>query len=94
MIVEHRPTETYLERVEIHPGYQGRGMGSQLIGQLLREAAGRGLPVVLDVLDINHGARALYRRLGFQNVNRHGANNIRIRMRWTPQPPTDLMHTS
>jgi ribosomal protein S18 acetylase RimI-like enzyme len=94
LIVEDRPTEIYLGRVEIHPDYQGRGIGSQLIGQLLREAADRGQPVVLDVLTVNFRAHALYQRLGFHEVDRHGPNNIKIRMRATPQPGTSTVHNS
>jgi len=78
--VERRPTETYLGRIEIHPNYQGRGIGGRLIQDLLDEAARRGHPVTLDVLAVNQQAHALYRRLGFHDVARHGENNIKIRM--------------
>jgi RimJ/RimL family protein N-acetyltransferase len=40
--------------------------------------------VVLDVLTVNHRARALYQRLGMTEVARHGDNNIKITMRLTP----------
>ncbi|WP_198153063.1 GNAT family N-acetyltransferase [Pseudofrankia sp. DC12] len=78
--VERRPAETYLGRIEIHPDYQGQGIGSRLIQDLLDEAVRRGHPVTLDVLAINQQAHALYRRLGFHDVARHGENNIKIRM--------------
>ncbi|MDT3441630.1 GNAT family N-acetyltransferase [Pseudofrankia sp. BMG5.37] len=78
--VERRPTETYLGRIEIHPGYQGQGIGSRLIQSLLDEAARRGHPVTLDVQAVNQQAHALYRRLGFHDVARHGQNNIKTRM--------------
>jgi GNAT superfamily N-acetyltransferase len=35
--VEHRPTETCLARIELHPDHQGRGIGTGLIRMLLRE---------------------------------------------------------
>ncbi|WP_405000776.1 GNAT family N-acetyltransferase [Kitasatospora cathayae] len=44
--VEHRPTEIYLARIELHPDHQGRGIGSRLIRSLLHQARqqGRDLP--------------------------------------------------
>ncbi|MFD5123640.1 GNAT family N-acetyltransferase [Streptomyces sp. NPDC058385] len=36
--VEHRPTEIYLARIELHPDHQGRGIGSLLISILLHQA--------------------------------------------------------
>lgn len=53
---------------------------------LLDEAARRGHPVTLDVLAVNQQAHALYRRLGFHDVTRHGENNIKIRMSSPPNP--------
>lgn len=87
-IVDYRPDQIYLGRIEIHPDYQGRGIGTHLIGQLLREAADHGQPVELDVLTVNPRAHALYQRLGFHEVNRHGPDNIKIRMRAEPDPGT------
>lgn len=80
LIVDHRPTETYLGRIELHPDHQGRGIGGRLIQQLLDDAAARHRPVVLDVLTVNPRAHQLYRRLGFREVGRHGENGIKIRM--------------
>ena len=86
LIVDYRPGHVYLSRIEIHPDFQGRGIGTQLIGRLLREAADRGRPVELDVLTVNTRAHALYQRLGFNDINRHGPDNIKIRMRTQPAP--------
>jgi len=82
--VEYRPTEIYLSRIEIHPDYQGRGIGTRLIRALIDQASQRGQDLVLDVLTVNHRAEALYRRLGMTEVARHGDNNIRITMRSAP----------
>ncbi|MEU8660924.1 GNAT family N-acetyltransferase [Actinoplanes philippinensis] len=81
LIVDYQPDQIYLSRIEIHPDFQGRGIGSQLIRLLLREGAARGQSVELDVLTVNPRACALYQRLGFQEINRHGPNDIKIRMR-------------
>ncbi|MFI6072310.1 GNAT family N-acetyltransferase [Actinoplanes sp. NPDC051343] len=77
LIVEDTPEHVYVGRIEIRPEHQGRGAGSHLIGELLRDR-----PVELDVLAVNPRAHALYRRLGFQDVRDDG---IRTRMRWSPR---------
>ena len=82
--VEHRPTEVYLGRIEIHPRHQGRGIGTGLITALLDEARRNGQDLALDVLVVNPRAQALYQRLGLTEVARHGDGNIRIRMRSGP----------
>ena len=79
--VEYRPTEIYLSRIEVHPSYQGHGIGSSLITALIEEATRKGQDLVLEVLTINHRARALYQRLGMTEVARHGDGNIKITMR-------------
>ncbi|MBX6766350.1 MAG: GNAT family N-acetyltransferase [Actinomadura rubrobrunea] len=61
-----------------------RDLGARLIGDLLDEAERRGVPVVLDVLVVNRRAYALYERLGFREVGRHGDGDIKIRMRREP----------
>ena len=79
--VEYRPSEIYLSRIEIHPDYQGRGIGTGLITALIEEAGHKGQDLVLDVLTVNHRAQALYQQLGMIEVARHGDNNIKITMR-------------
>jgi ribosomal protein S18 acetylase RimI-like enzyme len=86
LIVDYRPAEIYLARIEIHPGYQGHGVGTRVISALIDEATQRGQDLVLDVLTVNHRAQALYQRLGMKEVGRHGDNNIRITMRSTHPP--------
>jgi GNAT superfamily N-acetyltransferase len=51
--VEHRPGEIYLARIEVHPSYQGHGIGTGLISALIDEATHNGQDLVLDVLTIN-----------------------------------------
>jgi GNAT superfamily N-acetyltransferase len=79
--VEYRPAEIYLARIEVHPGYQGHGIGTRLVSALVDEAARKGQDLVLDVLAVNHRAQALYQRLGMTEVARHGDGNIKITMR-------------
>jgi ribosomal protein S18 acetylase RimI-like enzyme len=75
--VEYRPAEIYLARIEIHPAYQGAGIGSHFIRELLGEARQRGQPLVLDVLTVNHRAQAFYLRHGFREVS-ESDNKLRM----------------
>jgi ribosomal protein S18 acetylase RimI-like enzyme len=79
--VEYRPGEIYLSRIEIYPGHQGHGIGTQIINALLEEAERTGQDLVLDVLTVNRRAQALYRRLGLTEVARHGDRGTKITMR-------------
>ena len=81
--VEYRPGEIYLSRIEIHPSYQGRGIGTRLVSALAAEARQKSHDLVLEVLAVNHRAQALYQRLGLTEVARHGDGNIKITMRLT-----------
>ena len=44
---------SYICDIAIHPDYQGRGIGSELIRQVLADAGTAGLPVRLQVLKVN-----------------------------------------
>jgi ribosomal protein S18 acetylase RimI-like enzyme len=85
LIVEYRLAEVYLARIEIHPDYQGRGIGAYFIRELTGEARQRGQHLVLDVLTVNHRAQAFYRRHGFREISRPGDSDNKIRMR-SPDP--------
>ncbi|MBI0293958.1 GNAT family N-acetyltransferase [Streptomyces sp. PRKS01-29] len=45
-----------LARIELHPDYQGRGIGSRLIRTLLHQERERRQGLTLDVLVVNHRA--------------------------------------
>ncbi len=53
----------------ILPEFQGKGIGSHLLKNILADGARRGVPVTLQVLKNNRAAE-LYRKLGFQEVER------------------------
>ena len=63
--VQERTEELFLVDLEILPRFQRRGIGTAVIQQLVELAASQGKPVALQVLKVNHSARALYQRLGF-----------------------------
>lgn len=65
--IEETPLGYILSSIELLPQYQGMGIGSELITDLLDRASARGLPVSLRTLK-NTPARALYERLGFQII--------------------------
>lgn len=62
--VEKREDEVVLSSLYILPEYQGWGIGTLLIKDLLAQASHEGLLVTLRVLKVNP-ARRLYERLGF-----------------------------
>ena len=64
-----RPEELYLSGIYLLPAYQGQGLGSQIIGDVLAGARDGNRPVRLQVLKGNP-ARRLYERLGFRVVGR------------------------
>ncbi|KAK0622789.1 acyl-CoA N-acyltransferase [Immersiella caudata] len=81
MTVVQRPHEVRLSGFELNPEFQGRGIGSELIVGLQKEAVERGVPLALGVLLVNTRARALYERHGFKEYDR---SEIKAEMRWEP----------
>ena len=63
--VERGPEDIFLANIQLFPECQNRGIGTAVVRQLLAEARTRGVPVRLQVLKTNPGARRLYERLGF-----------------------------
>ncbi|WP_328561766.1 GNAT family N-acetyltransferase [Streptomyces coelicoflavus] len=55
----------YIADVAVHPEYQGRGLGSDIIRKLLELADGH----KRIILYAAPGAEAFYRRLGFRHMN-------------------------
>ncbi|MFN2121091.1 MAG: GNAT family N-acetyltransferase [Anaerolineales bacterium] len=64
LYTEEREAEVFVAHIEISPEYQGRGIGSSILEQIVAGAAQRRKPVSLRVLKVNP-ARRLYERLGF-----------------------------
>ncbi len=58
-----------LSTIEIDPAYQGQGVGSRIVSDLIHRAEASRRRVRLQVFKINHRARALYRRLNFIEVS-------------------------
>jgi GNAT superfamily N-acetyltransferase len=65
--VEKSPRGVFIALVQIAPQWQRRGIGTQVIEDIMNAARMRGLPTRLQVLKVNP-ARRLYERLGFHLV--------------------------
>ncbi|BDU15489.1 ribosomal protein S18-alanine N-acetyltransferase [Lysobacter auxotrophicus] len=63
--------EAHVLNICIDPGFQGQGLGRQLLRALVRVARGRGAErVFLEVRPSNAGAIALYHSEGFNEIGR------------------------
>jgi ribosomal protein S18 acetylase RimI-like enzyme len=83
--LEEQVGVTYIALIEIHPNFQGGGIGGLLVREIVADAMRCGRAVELDVLNVNTRAYGLYRRLGFVEQYRHGDGEIKIRMRREPE---------
>jgi ribosomal protein S18 acetylase RimI-like enzyme len=83
--LEEQVGVTYIALIEIHPNFQGGGIGGLLVREIVADAMRCGRAVELDVLNVNTRAYGLYRRLGFVEQYRHGDGDIKIRMRREPE---------
>jgi len=80
-IVDHEDA-VQLSRLYVMPQEQGQGIGTQLVGRAQGRARRRGVPLRLQTLTGNEGARLLYERLGFVAVATSGAY---VQMCWSPE---------
>lgn len=62
--VSRDPHEWVLIQIQLAPGYQGGGIGTGLLAEVVAEAERAGVDLTLSVLKANP-ARALYARFGF-----------------------------
>jgi ribosomal protein S18 acetylase RimI-like enzyme len=75
------PDRIFLGGIQIHPDFQGNGVGTHLVTELIEESRASGKPVALNVDQVNVRARSLYERLGFQ---RQSESETEIHMRFHP----------
>ena len=78
--VEEGPGWVAVREIVLLPEFQGRGIGTRLLGEVIERARGRGVPVRLRALHENRALR-LYRRLGFCDVGRTGTHTC---LEWRP----------
>ena len=71
LYVLHQPHATHLIDIALLPEWRGRGLGSELLRQLLEHAVAAGSRLTARV-ERNNPARRLYERLGFRVVADEG----------------------
>jgi ribosomal protein S18 acetylase RimI-like enzyme len=76
--LERRPAELYVSNIQILPSFQGAGIGTAVLREVLNEARAMGVPAALQVLHANLRAQRLYERLGFRVT---GSDDTHVRMR-------------
>ena len=79
--IEDRDSFWYIDAIALERRYQGKGIGTLVLRDVLTEAGSR--PVRLNVLHVNR-ARSLYERLGFRVIRRDEQRQI---MEWRAPPP-------
>jgi len=63
--LEWKSNSLYIHEIQILPDYQGKGLGTAVIRDVIGQTASRMLPVELSVVPANPCAQHLYERLGF-----------------------------
>jgi ribosomal protein S18 acetylase RimI-like enzyme len=65
LLLERSERSIFIHELQLLPEYQGQGIGSAIVRDLVEQAARRGVPVELSVVPANPRAQQLYERLGF-----------------------------
>ncbi len=77
LVVSKEPDCLRVNQLLVLPEYQGKGVGTACMRQVLDDAAGRRLPVRLKVLKVNRRASGFYWRLGFVDT---GLDDTHVQM--------------
>ena len=70
----------YIGGIQIPPEHQGKGIGTSLFADLIKESEETKLSITLEVHDVNQNALEFYKDLGFQSVG-HEGNKILMEYR-------------
>lgn len=81
IVVDREPGAIHIVDQAIVPSWRGCGIGAAIMRSIMAEAAGRGVPVNLEVGDSNDPSLRLYLRLGFTVVEELP---MYLNLRWTP----------
>ena len=71
-----KPESVEVGEIQIEPAHQCRGIGSWLLGDVVKKAHARGKKVSLTTGLKNARAFALYRRLGFEHVGQTDTHDL------------------
>jgi ribosomal protein S18 acetylase RimI-like enzyme len=63
--IERHPRYVYITDLQVLPAFQGHGIGSAVLQEVIAETEGNKLSLRLSVLEINARAQRLYERCGF-----------------------------
>ena len=78
MCVEDRDDDIHVRELVIDPDFQGNGIGTHILRDVIERAIARGVPVRLATHRLNR-AENLYRRIGFRES---GRTDSHILMEW------------
>ena len=81
LYIDRRADEIRLIDIAFLPEYRGRGLGGELMSEILAEGESKGLLVRIHV-EQNNPAMRLYKRLGFERLEEQGVYWL---MEWTPR---------
>jgi ribosomal protein S18 acetylase RimI-like enzyme len=66
----------YIGGIQIPPEHQGKGIGTSLFADLIKESEETKLPITLEVHNVNENALEFYRDLGFLSVGHEGNKTL------------------
>ncbi len=75
------PESIYIGGIQILPEFQGKGIGTAVIKDLMAESQSSGIPITLEVHHVNEKAISFYKKLGFQEVGENGKQTL---MKYVP----------
>ena len=81
LLVNRAPTSLTLVDISLLPAARARGIGTQILNELLDEARSQAKPVHLHV-EVTNPAKRLYERLGFFT---EGEDALYCQMKWIPK---------
>jgi GNAT superfamily N-acetyltransferase len=68
LLLERSDESIFIHELQLLPEYQGQGLGTAIVQDIVEQAGRRGVPVELSVVPANPRAQQLYERLGFEVV--------------------------
>ena len=80
--IEDQTDAIYLRELVIDPNFQGRGIGTQIIREVIDLAIAKGVTARLRTHIVNRAAH-LYRRMGFQET---GRTETHVMFEWNHHP--------
>ena len=81
--VVRTPESIYLGGIQILKAFREIGIGTAIFTDLIEESKKFGVPIVLEVHDVNASAIAFYKKLGFEEVGEIKDQTV---MRFVPTP--------